>query len=63
MPLSPALPFAHERVLGRPSCPRCGQVLDVAEATEFFDPGRARYEWKCDACDLEFETVVRLEAA
>jgi hypothetical protein len=63
MPLSPALPFAHERVLGRPACPRCGEILDLAEAAEFSDAGHARHQWKCDGCDLEFETVVRLEAA
>ena len=60
MPLSPALPFAHERALGRPSCPHCGDVLDVAETTEFWAAGCVRHGWKCDNCEHEFETRVRL---
>ena len=60
MPLSTALPLSHERRLGRPSCPRCGEVLVVAETTEFLASGHVRHTWHCDACEHDFATKIRL---
>lgn len=62
MPFSPAMPmpYAHERYLGRPSCPHCGEVAIAAEATAYARDGRARHSWRCDGCDHTFETEVEL---
>jgi ribosomal protein S27AE len=62
MPFSPALPYAHDRVLGRPSCPRCGRPVVLAEATEFSALGQIRNAWRCDDCEHRFETAIRLKA-
>lgn len=54
------LPYAHEQILGRPSCPRCGERLDVAEATKVSDLGHVRHDWRCDGCTYEFGTTIAL---
>jgi ribosomal protein S27AE len=46
--------------LGRPNCPRCGNVLLVAEGSEFSPAGRIRHVWSCDQCDHEFVTSIAL---
>lgn len=56
------MPFAHERYLGRPSCPHCGEVAIAAEATAYADPGLARHSWQCDRCRRSFDTEVALAA-
>lgn len=57
LPAAP-MPFAHESYLGRPSCPRCGEVTIAAEATTVSDTGQAHHHWRCDACGHAFETMV-----
>jgi hypothetical protein len=62
MPFSPAIPmpFAHERYLGRPSCPHCGEIAIASEATAYSDSGRVRHSWRCDGCDEPFDTEIAL---
>jgi len=45
--------------LRRPNCPRCGEMLLVAEESCFDLKGRIFHVWSCDACGHEFETSVR----
>jgi hypothetical protein len=53
----PVIPFEHRCSLSWPSCPRCGQLcLFVDEAK--YARSIVRNEWRCDACDQRFETVV-----
>lgn len=44
----------------RPICPRCGDVLLVAEASEFDAHGRILHTWSCDSCGHEFQTSITL---
>jgi transcription elongation factor Elf1 len=62
MPFSPTLPmpYAHERYLGRPSCPKCGEVAVASEKSTYTEAGRIRHSWCCDACGHEFDTAVSL---
>jgi ribosomal protein S27AE len=46
--------------LGRPNCPRCGNVLFVAEESLFDLSGRIDHAWSCDDCGNEFVTSIRL---
>jgi len=46
--------------LRRPKCPRCGNMLLVAEESCFDLKGRIHNVWSCDECSHEFETSVRL---
>jgi hypothetical protein len=46
--------------LGRPSCPRCGSVLLIAEESEFNVKGQIRHTWACDDCAHEFVTSIML---
>jgi transcriptional regulator NrdR family protein len=52
--------YAHEEYLGRPSCPKCGKLCAVPEASAYEEADRIRHRWMCDACESEFETAVRL---
>ncbi len=45
---------------GRPNCPRCGNVLLIAELSEFNLKGRIRHAWSCDDCAHEFVTSITL---
>ncbi len=47
-------------LLGRPNCPRCGEPLFAAAATEFMGKGRILNFWSCDACEYEFQTAVKI---
>lgn len=59
---SPApLAFEFRRYFSGPSCPRCGNSLVAAEASEFLAEGKVRHFWACDSCGEEFHTAVRLE--
>jgi|RhiMetdeSRZDD1v2_1073273.scaffolds.fasta_scaffold169039_3 rubredoxin len=62
MPFSPALPmpYEHERYLGRPSCPTCGEGAVVSEKSTYAETGRIRHSWHCDGCGHEFDTAVTL---
>ena len=41
--------------LGRPSCPKCGELCLFPERMEFAS-GRVRNSWRCDSCSGRFET-------
>jgi len=61
---SPApLAFEYRRYLGSPSCPRCGNYLVAAEASEFLSDGHIRHSWACEGCGQEFQTAVSLAEA
>ena len=57
------IPFAHERHLAPPSCPKCGERALIAESTEYSTAGLVRHVWVCDPCGNEFETAVRVSIA
>jgi predicted RNA-binding Zn-ribbon protein involved in translation (DUF1610 family) len=46
--------------LCRPNCPRCGNILLVAEQSRFNMRGRIDHGWSCDDCGYEFITSIRL---
>lgn len=41
----------------RPACPRCGDSLFAASATEFLGHGEIRNTWSCETCEHEFRTA------
>jgi len=49
------LPFSQ-----RPTCPRCGDIMFAATATEYFGQGRIRHSWSCESCQHEFQTAVEM---
>jgi hypothetical protein len=55
--------YAHERYLGRPSCPKCGELLMAPEASEYLSGYDIRHRWQCDSCDFQFETLIDLDIA
>jgi hypothetical protein len=55
--------YAHERYLGRPSCPKCGEMMMAPSASEYWSGCGIRHAWVCDACDYGFETLICLDAA
>jgi hypothetical protein len=62
----PKMPYLHERYFGRPSCPRCGELLMAPERPEFsecLNGVEIRHFWLCDGCDNQFDTLVRFDAA
>lgn len=44
----------------RPACPRCGDTMFAATATEYFGRGLIRHSWSCEICQHEFQTAVEL---
>jgi hypothetical protein len=54
------LAFEFRRYLSNPSCPRCGNHLVAAEASEFLRDGHIRHSWACESCGHDFQTAVRL---
>jgi ribosomal protein S27AE len=44
----------------RPACPRCGDTMFAATATEYFGRGFIRHSWSCEVCQHEFQTAVEL---
>jgi predicted RNA-binding Zn-ribbon protein involved in translation (DUF1610 family) len=62
MKLHTAMPmqYAHERYLGRPSCPRCGEFCVVPEISQYESAGQISHVWECDLCGGEFRTIVKL---
>jgi hypothetical protein len=54
--LFPQLSFEHQDPLGRPSCPKCGELCLFPERMEFAS-GRVRNSWRCDSCSGRFETL------
>ena len=51
--------YLHERYLGRPSCPKCGELLMAPEYSQCLDRNDVRHVWMCDKCDYGFETLIR----
>jgi RNase P subunit RPR2 len=53
--------YVHERYLGRPSCPQCGELVMAPRASEYrSDDADIRHVWECDGCDYGFETRIDL---
>ena len=49
---------AFSSVAARPAhCPRCDDLMVAPESSEFVDRGEIRHRWRCEACDLVFETA------
>jgi ribosomal protein S27AE len=57
------LAFEFRRYLSNPSCPRCGNHLVAAEASEYLHGGHIRHSWACGSCGQEFQTSVTLAEA
>jgi transcription elongation factor Elf1 len=57
------LAFEFRRYLSNPSCPRCGNHLVAAEASEYLREGHIRHSWACESCGQEFQTAVILSEA
>jgi uncharacterized protein with PIN domain len=58
--------YLHQSYFGRPSCPRCGELLMAPERPEFSEclsRVKIRYFWVCDGCGNSFDTLVTFEAA
>jgi hypothetical protein len=55
VPCFPRLSFEHQEPLGRPSCPKCGQLCLFPERMEYA-PGRVLNSWQCDGCRARFQT-------
>jgi hypothetical protein len=51
----PQFSFEHRHPLGRPSCPRCGQLCLFPEQIAYVN-GRVSNSWKCENCSACFET-------
>jgi ribosomal protein S27AE len=47
-------------ILGRPACPRCGEMMFAAVATQFLGRGLISNRWSCEACEHEFQTSLQL---
>ncbi len=64
MRLDVAVPmsFVHERYLGRPSCPKCGELAIAPHASEYRSGCSIRHRWACDGCDYCFESVISFDA-
>jgi len=54
--------YAHERYFGRPSCPKCGEMIMAPESSDHFVDRKIRHIWLCEGCDFDFETSVELIA-
>jgi hypothetical protein len=55
----PRLSFEHREPLGRPSCPKCGQLCLFPESMQYAS-GRVCNGWQCDGCTLRFQTSVAM---
>jgi hypothetical protein len=56
------LSYAHERYLGRPSCPKCGVLIPAPESSRYVKGGAILHRWSCNGCVYEFETLIDLPA-
>jgi hypothetical protein len=57
--------YLHERYFGRPSCPKCGELLMAPERQEFSEclsGVKIRHYWLCDGCENRFDTLVTFDA-
>jgi len=53
--------FLHESYAGRPSCPRCGELMTAPELSEVRGAVEIRHFWQCDGCDNQFSTLIEFE--
>ena len=62
LPMTPhttvLMSYSHDRYLGRPSCPKCGELIMAPEYSEYMNCGGVRHWWSCDGCAYEFETLI-----
>ena len=57
LPSPTARKFAHARPII--ACAQCGDQIFSPDWSEYFDDGRVRHLWACDACGYQFETIAR----
>ena len=57
------LDYLHDRYFGRPSCPKCGELLMAPEFSECLEDNNVRHFWSCDGCEYPFETLISFNAA
>jgi hypothetical protein len=64
MTLNAAVPmnYVHERYLGRPCCPKCGELLIAPESSKYLSGDDIRHSWLCEECEFPFETAISLNA-
>jgi hypothetical protein len=58
--------FVHESYFGRPSCPKCGELMIAPEYPEFSEclgGDEIRNFWFCDGCENRFDTLIKLKPA
>jgi hypothetical protein len=54
--------FLHERYFGRPSCPKCGELMMAPEYSECRSEA-IRHFWTCEGCDYRFESLITFGVA
>jgi len=47
----------YEWLIGRCTCPKCGELLSTPAYLEFLKHYNVRHTWMCNKCDCEFETL------
>ena len=50
-------------VFRKPACPRCGEMLFAAAATELLGRGKIQNVWSCENCEHEFRTAIAVPNA
>ncbi len=63
MPMQSTFAAPATERLSRPRCPRCENVLLVAEESRFSAGGRIDHSWSCDDCGKAFVTSIRFRPA
>jgi hypothetical protein len=55
---------SNRKFLARPviDCAQCGAQIFVPDWCEYFDDGKVRHLWACEACGYRFETIARFPA-
>lgn len=64
--LAVPISYLHESYFGRPSCPRCGELMMAPECSEFSERlsgDEIRQFWACERCDHSFDTLIKFGAA
>jgi hypothetical protein len=59
--LASRMRFFHERYFGRPSCPKCGELMMAPESSEYVGGHDIRHSWMCDECAYPFNTLIRFD--
>jgi hypothetical protein len=58
--------YFHASYFGRPSCPKCGELMMAPESLEFSEcrsGDEIRNFWVCESCDNRFDTLVKFKPA